>query len=633
MTIIVILRAQTEPCLRATAPLECVSEINDGAHVEVQHLLRSRWLVPTLLLLATLALYAPTLRYQTVNYDDPWLLEANTKLQQLSVAEVPALFTDFSAATRNMLGAEYLPIRDLSIGLDYAVWGHWYQGFHLTQVVLYALTVMLLYIMLRGFGLSLKVALAATALWAVHPIHVESVAWLTERKGVLAAFFVVATGCAYLRYRNQTSSRPRLWLTIAAALAACAVWSKAVALFALGGIAMLDVCLLSADARRWRGLAAIGVTALLAFVPVFATAHRANVIITEDLADGTAGGDGKLQVAVGLIGHYTRSLALTERPAIVYRIEHEGPTAGELAIGGIVVLLGLGWTVWSLQRKRYLAPYTAAGLAALGWFACSFFPVSRLMFPIKIVAADRYMLLPSLAMTLLIGLGLAAIKRTRAYAVALGLCVAVATMITLLTQPMWQSSTALFAHSVQQRPQLAELWLRWGSNVVSEQGDIGKAEAIIDRALELHPTDASLILKKSDFRASANDLAGAEAWLRKGAALTYARCYDRLARLMAAHDRFAEAVTWAEQAVAKRPEEPTYRQTLAESLMAARRIEEAIAQWREVVRLAPTVGIGHFELGRALWHSGKRTEAIPYLQVAVGFPEFSQAATQLLRAP
>jgi protein O-mannosyl-transferase len=577
------------------------------------------------------ALYSPTLSYHSVNYDDPWLLDANTKLQQLSVSEIPSLFSDFSPATRYMLGAEYLPIRDLAIAFDFAVWGSWYPGFHLTAVLLYALTALLLAFMLRGFGLPTRIAWLATLLWVAHPSHVESVAWLTERKGVLSAFFVAATGCVYARYRIRDSSS-KLVAAIAV-LAVCAVWSKALALFGLAGIGLLDIFLLAPSPRRIRALAVLLSAGLLAFVPVFVVAQRGSVIVADDIANSTAGGVNRFAGAIGLVGHYARSLTATRTPSIVYSIEYAGPAWHDYVVGGLACIAALGFAVWCARRQRWRRPHVAIVAAALAWFAAGFFPVSRLLFPIKIVAADRYMLLPSLSIALLVATALSLIRSYRLFIAASCVVIAATVSLTLTIQPIWSSSVALFEHTAHQQPDYPELWLRWSANVYGDDNDPIKAEAIVDRGLQLHPNDASLILKKSDYRAAAHDLAGAEQWLRVGASHTYARCYDHLALMMLSDGRLAEAVSWADKAVAKRPQEPSFRQTLAQTLEAAGRDGDALTARRDVVRLAPTVGSANFELGKALWRANKRDEAAQYLDFAATMPEFSAAVKELRTAP
>lgn len=581
--------------------------------------------------LLSLCLFLPTLQFGLVNYDDPWLLAANTKLQQLHLAEIPSLFSDFSASGRYMLGAEYLPVRDLSIALDFRIWGTWYQGFHVIQVLLYAATVLLLGRLLLGFGLRPRLALGACLLWAVHPVHVESVAWLSERKGVLSAFFVVAAGCMYLRYRNAAEKSRPVALVVACALAACAVWSKAPALFALAGLGVFDVLLLPPSPRRWRGLAALGLVAGVAFIPVFVTAQRANVIVPDEIVSTAKVVTGKIPMTLGLAGHYTQTLFALRPPAIRYAIEDAGPSPLDIALGAAVLLVLCTVTTWSIRGPGgWRKPRGTLMLAALLWSAVSYFPFSRLLFPIRIIAADRYMLLPSLGFALVVAAGLSRISRPVIFRVALGAVALAATIMSMRAVPAWRSSVALFENAATQQPQIAELWLRWGANVYTEQHDAAAAEAVIDAGLRVHPQDGSLILKKSNFRAAALDLAGAEHWLRIGAELTHARCYNQLALLLSEAQRHDEAIEFAQRAVDKRPAEPAFRKTLAQVLTRANRLDAALAAWRALVAMRPGVAEANFELGRALRQAGKPAEAAPYLDSAAAqSPDFAAKVKEL----
>src|SRR5690349_20079687 len=88
-----------------------------------------------------LLIYASVVSYSVVDYDDTWLVSDNFILQRTSLSTLSTIFLDTSSATRFLLGAEYLPIRDVSVSLDFAIWGDWYGGHHLTNLVLYVVAI------------------------------------------------------------------------------------------------------------------------------------------------------------------------------------------------------------------------------------------------------------------------------------------------------------------------------------------------------------------------------------------------------------------------------------------------------------------------------------------------------------
>ncbi|HEX7840478.1 MAG TPA: hypothetical protein VF469_23525, partial [Kofleriaceae bacterium] len=180
------------------------------------------WSLLGLGLVLAVALYAPTLGRGLVNYDDTWLVRDNHVLRHPSWSSLAAVF-DPAPSGRLALGAEYLPIRDLSIMADLAVWGDHYQGLHLVNLVVYLASIALVFAMLDGFGTGRTIAGLAALIWAIHPSHAESVAWLSERKGILAGLFMIASGHAWVRYREGRSNG---WLVLAAVAAVAGVWSK-----------------------------------------------------------------------------------------------------------------------------------------------------------------------------------------------------------------------------------------------------------------------------------------------------------------------------------------------------------------------------------------------------------------------
>jgi hypothetical protein len=127
-------------------------------------------------------LYLRTVAYGFVLHDDPWLIRDNRLLHELSVESVWRVLGDFSWEQRYRLGAEYLPVRDLSVMLDYALYGDWIGGQHLTQVLLYAGTC---------------AVLASLALMLTHS---RSLAWLT---GLL---FATHPSSSYWQWRPRRSS-------------------------------------------------------------------------------------------------------------------------------------------------------------------------------------------------------------------------------------------------------------------------------------------------------------------------------------------------------------------------------------------------------------------------------------------
>lgn len=189
----------------ATAPLAVTARLQ----------MLAPWLLASLLLLV----YLPSLGGGFLNWDDPWLIQ-NSPLVKLSGAQAfRAIFLDLSLDTRMALGAEYLPIRDLSYFIDFKLFGLSPLGLRLSSLSIYGISIVLIYRLGRRLGGSDWGAFAFAASFALHPVHVESVAWLAGRKDVLS----LALGSALLLvYLGQARGR-LVWLTV---LGGCVVASK-----------------------------------------------------------------------------------------------------------------------------------------------------------------------------------------------------------------------------------------------------------------------------------------------------------------------------------------------------------------------------------------------------------------------
>jgi len=206
-------------------------------HTEVRGL--SRWLgsphglptiAPTLVGLATFFVFLPALGNQFVNWDDEVNLVSNLQFRGLGWHELGWMFG-------NTLGGHYIPVTWLSFGLDYVLWGRHPAASHATSVVLHTATAILFYFVARrllhavirtdGRSITLGAAVAAL-LFSLHPLRVESVAWVTERRDVLMGFWAFLCVLAYLRAveRGAAGTLHRGWRWTAVGLFGLSLLSK-----------------------------------------------------------------------------------------------------------------------------------------------------------------------------------------------------------------------------------------------------------------------------------------------------------------------------------------------------------------------------------------------------------------------
>ena len=166
----------------------------------------SRWTIPIICLAlaaVTLAVFGQTLRHEFVNYDDDaYVYENPTVTGGLTFRGIEAAFTKGSAENWD-------PLTTISHMLDCQLYGLNAGGHHMTNVLLHAATVILLFLVLRRMTGAVWRSAFVAAVFAIHPLRVESVAWVAERKDVLSGLFFMLTLWAYVRYVRQPLSLRR----------------------------------------------------------------------------------------------------------------------------------------------------------------------------------------------------------------------------------------------------------------------------------------------------------------------------------------------------------------------------------------------------------------------------------------
>jgi len=563
--------------------------------------------------LAVIAVYAPTLHFGLVNYDDPWLVRDNWILRDASWSSLETVFFDLHSPRRFVLSPEYLPVRDLSIMLDFAIWGDHYEGFHLTNLVVYLVSIVTWFSALSAFGVDRKLAGVAVLVWALHPSHAESVAWITERKGLLAVMFAGIAAFAYARYRaGRSAGWLAGWLALAAAMAVCAVWSKATGAFAIAALAGLELVLPAARVS-WRrslvGLGVIGVVAAAAFVPVVVLAADASVVGAAQNPPA-----GRLAMVLGVHGFDLRASALAVANAVSYPLSSQGPSALDLILGGF----GLAALVAVLALRRGPRELRAGAVVWLaGWL-----PASHLILPLKMIfVADRYLLFPTLGFALIVAVGISRVPRPAIRNALLAAIVLASAFRTLSAQANWRDAQTLWAAAVASNPADGEAWGMYAEAVAERGGD---AEAVV--AEGLRHTSSPRLVHRQALLVLPRDRPRAIALLRDAARGGEAIAMSNLALLLQQDGAIDEAVMWARSAAASRPTAHAYR-TLGKVELAAGHADAALPAFEHALAVEPTCA-NHFNVALALV-ALDRPGAISHLDRCVNDPQVGGRAREL----
>ena len=164
---------------------------------------RTQLIVCSSLLLMTLVVFGQTIRHEFINLDDGYYVYANPLVWcGLSPSGIAHAFT-------TARGALWVPMTWISFMIDWSLYDVHAGGYHLSNVLLHATTAILLYLVLKRMTERMWPSLFAAALFAVHPLRVESVVWITERKDVLSGVFFMLTLMAYAAYARRPFSLAR----------------------------------------------------------------------------------------------------------------------------------------------------------------------------------------------------------------------------------------------------------------------------------------------------------------------------------------------------------------------------------------------------------------------------------------
>ena len=422
-------------------------------------------------ILACLLTWSRTVHDGFVNYDTPWLVVQNPLLSTGDFTVIPTLFTDLSLGTRMTLGAEYLPLRDLSVLLDYALFGDWWLGHHLQNLSWYtAGCVGFLFVLRNLFGAGWP-ALLGALFFAVHPAHLECVGWLASRKDVMGlAFFWLAM---LVGLRGGTGA----WWS--APLALMAIWSKNLTI-TLPIILMVTVWTLHRE--RWSGRWSLA-------IPLHAAVVLCTLKISFWVGDtvqmtipSRADGIGELVVLQGrMLVHYAGSLVWPPSLSPWYPEPDFLPLQQTTNAWGLTLYAGLlaavPWFFWRGNRR-----------AALGilWGLGTLAPVFQLV-PLQNLLADRYLMLPlggaALTLTATLPAG-----RITGWLSALVICLL--SMSSIHLSPIWHSSEALWRTAAERYPSHLRSTVAWAGAV--HERDPATARTIYEGALRDHSDSAQL---------------------------------------------------------------------------------------------------------------------------------------------
>jgi len=602
---------------------------------------RRDWLVGLLLIAATVLAYQPVWHAGFIWDDDTFLVDNPV----IKSADGPYRLW-FTAST-----PDYFPMTSSMLWLEWRLWNGHPLGFHLVNVLLQAFSAVLLWrVLLR---LKIPGAILAAGLFALHPVNVESVAWITERKNTLSMFFYLGALLAWLRFEDSGKGR---WYGLALTGFALGLLSKT-ALVPLP-VVMLGMAWWRRGRVKWNEVSRIVpfivIAAALGLVTVWFQSHRTigNEIIRTD------GFWARLAGAGWAVWFYLYKAALPINLAFVYprwQIDGRNPLSYIPLILLVVVLVSC-WRrrqTWGKALFFGLGYFVVMLLPVLGFIDIYFMRYSlvsdhwqyfAIIAPIALAAAIIRKV-PVLAAALLLALGALTWRQCGMYASQETLWPATLRLnpncwmaqVNLgdvyLEQGKMDEGIRLLQQGLQLNPANVEGHLTLGLALL-HQGKLDEAIAQAQKAHDLNPARGGphFILGECYFRQNRFDEAVSQyqTALARKLQVGEAEAHYGLGSSLAHLGRTGEAVTEFEKSLQLRPDDAPTRLSLGDALLQEGKLDEAIAQFQKAAETKPDLPDAHVKLGGALAQQGRMDEAIAQLQKAVQLkPDLAPAQLNL----
>jgi tetratricopeptide (TPR) repeat protein len=559
------------------------------------------WLIPIFIALFALAAFSPALQNGFVNWDDDKSLLENPFYRGLHWANLRWMFTTFHMG-------HYQPLSWLTFALDHLFWGMNPFGYHLTNILLHSANAVLVYFLSRRLlALSppgsnvvvLQLAAGFSALvFALHPLRVESVAWATERRDVLAAFFLLLTALGYLKSVDAVTSQAygRRWFAAAVIFYLFSLLAKASGMTLPLVLLILDVYplrrlgqpatgWLDPQARKvWREKIPFFILALGAGAIALAAQYHAGALKPFEQYGLAA----RLAQSLYGIAFYLWKTVAPFGLSPLYQMDHN-PWDGRFLISGFIATAIT--LVLFMLRKRW-----PALLASWVTYVIMLAPTLGLAQSGPQLVADRYTYLASLSWAMLAGGGiLCAASRwdkshikSGALVIAGGLGVALLVWFGALTwrqTQIWQDSERLWRHALAIQRGSAYAHNNLGMALV-EQNRLDEAIVEFGEVLRIDPRDAD--------------------------------GHYNLGNALARQGKLDAAVAQFRELLRIYPEHAKARYDLGNALARQGELDEALRHFRAALRYAPGNASAHYNAGLILLKQGGLDEAIDHFRQALG---------------
>ena len=542
---------------------------------------RQLLMIYILLASITLAVYLPVLKLDFVNFDDSAYVTGNPNVSN------GLTWSGVVWAFRNFHSSNWHPLTWISHMVDCQLYGLKPAGHHMTSALLHIANALLVFQLLKGMTGAMWRSAFVASLFALHPLRVESVAWVAERKDVLSGFFGLLALLAYTKYaasvgnveqaksetRNpkfESNSKSEIRKKVA-------FYALALLFFAFGLMSkpmlvtwplvmlLLDFWPLKrVNSQAWIELVLektpFFVLSAASCVVTFLAQRQGGAVVPVESFPWLF----RMENAAMSYVRYLGKLFYPHNLAVVYPKVAGWPL--EEVLFGSIVLVVAALIVLTNWRRGYL-------LTGWVWFIVTLVPVIGLVKVGDVSMADRYTYLPAIGIFVLIAWGICDLmsrwsRRSMPLAIAATAVLISCAIVTGKQLPYWQNAESLFEHALDVTGKNALADINLGV-YFTQNGQLKRARHHYESAMAVDPNFA-------------------ESWVGLGYILAEEQKYD-------------EAIEHYECALRLKPGLADARINYGKALFQVGRTNEAIEQFREAVRLSPKNAVGHYNLGYSLF--------------------------------
>jgi Flp pilus assembly protein TadD len=591
-------------------------------------------LIATGLAITTFGIYAQVIGHHFITFDDLSYIEENPMVNRgVTLGGLAWAFTTFHSGN-------WHPLTWIAHMIDSQLFGMFAGGHLLVNALIHVANTLLVFWFLLGTTHRRWPSALVAALFALHPLHVESVSWAAERKDTLSTFFGLLSLIAYVRYVKAPLISRYTWTAITLALGLLAkpmlvTWPFVMLLLDYWPLRRFDVTSRKeVTSKLWpllrEKLPLFALVAASAVITSVAQSHAGAVRTFTEFPIA-------LRLSNALVS-YAKYLLLTFWPndlAVYYPFQAAGIPAWQI-IGAALPLIGI--TAFCLFQRK-IRPYLIVGWL---WFLGTLVPVIGLVQVGGQSMADRYFYIPSIGLFIAIVFAVADIAKTRHVAPWLSAAIAGVVLLVLATLTnaqihWWSDSFTLFKHALTVVPPSVAVENSLGY-AMRRSGRLDEAAAHFEKALQISPDDYTSLLNMGVTRFYQGRLPEAveyaQAAIRSQADAPKAHAHDVLGMALWMQNRNEAALDEMRRAVELAPKDADIRNDLGLALLRLGRIPEAIDELHEALRLNPNdAAPAHANLGWALLASEKPRESISEFEAALRLrPEYKAAADGLRQA-